>query len=98
MEWQRELKTKTFKHLEVDPPHCIKCGFKDVKALTIDHITGGGNKERAKLGHWRAIYQKILKMPSKEAREQYQVLCYNCNKIKVYENKEAYRSLKRLRV
>lgn len=65
---------------------CVKCGFLDIRALQIDHIKGGGNKEM-KLKGYKTIYYEIIKNPE-SMKDRYQVLCANCNWIKRYENKE----------
>ncbi len=62
---------------------CIRCGFTDTRALQIDHINGGGNKEAEKIGRIK-IYMKAIKNIDKE----YQLLCANCNWIKLFENGE----------
>ena len=62
---------------------CVKCGFSDVRALQIDHISGGGNKEYKKHGGMYGVYKNVLLEP-----EKYQLLCANCNWIKRFENKE----------
>lgn len=64
---------------------CVKCGFMDIRALQIDHINGGGCKER-KIG----VHSMIAYYSSHpdEAREKLQILCANCNWIKRVENKE----------
>lgn len=59
-------------------PICVNCGFTDTRALQIDHVNGGGCKERRKTGGTRAIYAKI----ARGNIEGYQVLCANCNWIK----------------
>lgn len=60
---------------------CIRCRESDIRVLQIDHVNGGGTKER-KLNH---NYSKklILKNP-----DNYQLLCSNCNWIKRVENNE----------
>lgn len=55
---------------------CVQCGFSDSRALQVDHIRGGGGKERAKLFS-RGIYWRILR-----GARGYQLLCANCNWIK----------------
>lgn len=60
---------------------CKKCGFDDRRALQIDHINGGGSKNR--------LTQVGLRGDVKKYPEKYQVLCANCNWIKRCENKEA---------
>lgn len=64
---------------------CIKCGFTDSRALQIDHIFGGGSKERktVKITYYKYIMNEILRESGK-----YQLLCANCNWIKRVENKE----------
>lgn len=72
--------------LELLGGKCKKCGFSDIRALQLDHINGGGNKEYKKLGNY-AVYRRIIKNFSFE-KLHYQILCANCNWIKRYENKE----------
>ncbi len=64
---------------------CVKCSFSDWRALQIDHVNGGGNKERR-----RSVdqYYKIVKESIINNEEKYQLLCANCNWIKRYENNE----------
>ena len=66
---------------------CAQCGFSDSRALQIDHINGGGNKERIQMKSNTKLYTKILSFGT----YGYQLLCANCNWIKRVENKE-YRS------
>lgn len=66
---------------------CKKCGFGDWRALQIDHINGGGRKDRKKDGYnSRIFYKRVLKNP-----EGFQLLCANCNWIKRYEKEECVR-------
>ena len=61
---------------------CKRCGFKDWRALQIDHKRGGGVAEFRAIGvvnSWR----KAVKNP-----RDYQVLCANCNWIKRYQRGE----------
>ena len=62
---------------------CIRCGFKDKRALTLDHKLNNGNKERKELGE-RGVYQKARDtfLPN-----EYQILCMNCQFIKRCEDK-----------
>ncbi len=60
------------------------CGYSDVRALTIDHINGlEGNPRQQGI----KIHNEILNMTETDAREKYQVLCWNCNWIKRMEGK-----------
>jgi hypothetical protein len=62
---------------------CSKCGLTDKRVLQVDHIFGGGNDERKRLGP-RGTYHRVLETSG----EGYQLLCANCNWIKRHENKE----------
>lgn len=68
---------------------CVRCGFSDFRALQIDHINGGGTKERKKGLYW--IHKKIMAMSEDEISKEYQLLCANCNWIKKFENGETNR-------
>ena len=72
-------------------PRCNSCGFdRDVRALQIDHVQGGGSAEiKGGRGAGLAYYLRVLK----DTTGRYQLLCANCNKIKRYENKEALGAL-----
>lgn len=63
---------------------CVKCGFSDIRALSIDHINGGGSLHREFI-HAKSYYHWLRKnnYPS-----GYQTLCMNCQFIKREENKE----------
>lgn len=71
---------------------CVHCGYdKDWRALQIDHINSDGRTDVRSDGltnMW--AFRTKLKNPewNAEARKRYQVLCANCNHIKVYEKKE----------
>ena len=57
---------------------CGKCGFRDVRALQIDHVYGGGASERQRD---TAFYNKVIRSV-KAMDGRYQLLCANCNWIK----------------
>lgn len=64
---------------------CTMCGFNDPRALQIDHINGGGHKERREIKGTYS-YHVIESVLNKE--NKYQLLCANCNWIKRYNNNE----------
>jgi len=65
---------------------CARCGFDDIRALHIDHVAGGGQKElRGGFGAGMSYYYRVLKDQS----GKYQLLCANCNAIKRFEENEA---------
>lgn len=62
---------------------CNYCGYKDMRAITIDHIDGGGSRERAQMGA-RFVYIKIIG----KRGIGYQPLCLNCQAVKRIEEEE----------
>lgn len=84
-----KLKIEVTHHIS-DEVKCVKCGFSDIRALQIDHINGGGNIERIKIwkNNGEKMWKNILSTPKDEIRKRYQILCANCNWIKLVENKE----------
>jgi hypothetical protein len=56
--------------------HCACCGETDLHFLTLDHIGGGGHKDKRLIG-----YISILKRVIEEGfpKEKYRILCMNCN-------------------
>ena len=63
---------------------CVRCGFDDPRALQLDHVNGGGNRDRRikEMGTSRR-HEDAIANPTK-----YQLLCANCNWIKRSENGE----------
>ena len=70
-------------------PICKRCGFSDIRALQIDHINGGGSKERKNR-------EKSFLMTVRQNPNKFQILCANCNWIKRVENREATGQPKKL--
>lgn len=64
---------------------CKSCGIKDYRVLQLDHVKGGGEKQRKEQSN-NHIYKTIL--DGGEPLSKYQLLCANCNWIKKYENSE----------
>lgn len=84
------LKEKAFKVLggKCSNPNClVPGGCIDVRCLQIDHIRGDGVEDRAKGNKGLTLFLKIIKNPIK-VKEEYQILCANCNWIKRVENLE----------
>ena len=73
---------------EILGDECNKCGFKDKRALQIDHINGGGAAESRK--RTRNLYSVVIESLNKN-ENKYQILCANCNWIKRTENNELKR-------
>jgi hypothetical protein len=54
---------------------CQCCGEERFEFLALDHVNGGGRKEREKLST-RQISQKVI---ANNFPPEYRVLCHNCN-------------------
>jgi len=64
---------------------CFRCNFDKVGALQIDHVEGGGGRHKASFHDANAYHRAIL-----EAKGVgFQILCANCNWLKIAENNEA---------
>lgn len=78
-------KTSYYRHKEIAfqllGRKCVLCGFDDVRALTFDHINGGGSAERKKTDGG-SIMRRICKDP-----KDFRVLCWNCNWIAYIDRK-----------
>lgn len=71
----RRYKRMVLEHYGGSPPKCACCGESIYAFLTIDHINGGGRKDRTKRGT-----SHFFKMLINEGYPVgFRVLCYNCN-------------------
>jgi hypothetical protein len=61
---------------------CNGCGEKDPLVLQVDHVNGGGSKQRKRMNALDRCKHVI------KNKDQYQLLCANCNTRKKYLNKE----------
>lgn len=75
--WHQKVKDEVF--IAYGGYKCVCCGETEPVFLVIDHINGGGNKERRKseTKGGAGQYSKIKKEGF--PRNKYQVLCHNCN-------------------
>jgi hypothetical protein len=64
---------------------CVHCGNTDHRALQIDHVNGNGHKELRQI-NLNGVLNKILA----EEKEEYQLLCANCNWKKRYDKQEYF--------
>ena len=79
---QRRLRMEALIHYGGNPPKCNCCGETEIQFLSIDHINGGGNKERTTQSRWVNQWLKTNNYP-----EGYQILCFNCNLAKGFYKK-----------
>ena len=81
-----EIKIDVLTHYGNGECKCVRCGFDDIRALSIDHINGNGTKERRQTGRKGKAFYRWLQ--SQRYPEGYQTLCMNCQFIKAVEEAE----------
>lgn len=81
-----EYKVKTLTHYGNGRLACVRCGFADVRALSIDHIYGGGKEHMKVINKTGSHFYRWLIMGN--FPKGYQTLCFNCQWIKRAENGE----------
>lgn len=86
--WMREeLVVLRNKILSILGNKCVWCGENDFRCLQIDHINGGGSKERREQKGATTYYKYIIDEINNKTN-RYQILCANCNWRKRYDNCE----------
>ena len=89
--WNRENRLKVLIYYGGGELVCIRCGFNDLRALSLDHINGRGiNSKIAKAKGIRvessgSLYRRLIREGFPGG---FQTLCMNCQWIKRAENKE----------
>ena len=83
--WYLKKKVEILSHYSDGTIKCAHCGFDDIRALSIDHIDGGGAPHRKMTGNDIYGWLKRNGFP-----KGYQVLCMNCQLIKRQVNRECY--------
>lgn len=82
--WRDALRVVVLSHYGADrQPICVMCGFRDIRALSLDHLHGNGNTHRRHIKKWLYLWLKQQGFP-----EGYQTLCMNCQMIKASEQHE----------
>ena len=77
------LKVETLTHYGNGKLACVKCGFDDIRGLTLDHVQPIGQQTKRVVGlNFYRILQ-LLNYPT-----GYQTLCANCQLIKMFEGNE----------
>jgi len=66
---------------------CVQCNFSDTRALQIDHINGGGSRERKERNYKGDFHRHVL-ASFMAGENKYQLLCANCNWIKRFDEGE----------
>ncbi len=88
-------KIKVLTHYGNGKCACVRCGFDNVWALSIDHIEGRGEQDRHHLGRQggHPFYKWLM---DNGYPKGYQTLCMNCQFIKRVENREYASSTREL--
>ncbi len=82
----KQLKVEVLTHYGNQKLACVQCGEDRVACLSIDHIEGGGNKQRkGKLRASTAFYRWLKREGYPEG---YQTLCMNDQFVKRFEREE----------
>lgn len=80
------LKQEVLVHYSGGTLACVHCGFADIRALSVDHIDGGGCQHRKKVNSSGIPFYRQLRKQGYP--KGYQTLCMNCQFVKRVENKE----------
>jgi hypothetical protein len=83
-QFRKRRKAETLKHYSPSLT-CQRCGFADIRALSIDHVKGGGHRHVTSIGGTEAFY---LWLKKNKYPPGFQVLCMNCQFIKREEQNE----------
>ena len=73
----QRVRWEVMEHYGGNPPRCACCGEDQPEFLALDHIEGGGNAQRKKLGFRGVQLHRWLRKNGYP--EGYRVLCHNCN-------------------
>jgi len=78
--WSLKKKKIVLAHYGTGRPVCVECGFKDIRALSLDHINNDGAEQRRKHGmNTQQFYGWLIR---NNFPLGYQTLCMNCQWIK----------------
>lgn len=85
--YRDRIKRKIFSHYGNGQMRCNRCGFDDIRCLSVDHINGDGCIQRRDLSYSSGskFYTWIIK---NGFPDNLQILCMNCQFIKRNENNE----------
>ncbi len=83
---KQETRVRVLTHYSNGKLACVRCGFDDIRALSIDHMNNDGYKMR-KDGKGYSGIPFYVKLINSNYPEGYQTLCMNCQFIKRWETK-----------
>lgn len=84
-EWSQRLKVEVLTHYGGGTLACVRCGFSDIRGLSIDHINGYHDDPKDKYRAGTPLWGRLKKQ---DYPSGYQTLCLNCNAIKRVERQE----------
>jgi hypothetical protein len=87
----QQLKLEALTHYGSGKCACIICGESRLACLTLDHINGGGNKERKKYGSSRFGARLCRYLKKRGYPEGFQTLCMNCQFCKTILDQSHYK-------
>jgi len=79
-EYRESLKAEVLAHYGNGKCACIHCGFSDMRALSLDHISGDGAVHRKRIGI--GGYMLYFRLRKEKYPLGFQTLCMNCQFIK----------------
>ena len=85
-----EIKYEVFKYYSnCEIPKCKHCGIEDIRTLCLDHVNNDGKLHRKEDSQARGInlYKKLF-LNNFKCNYELQVLCFNCNNIKIIVENE----------
>lgn len=82
---RQDIKTQAF---ALFGSKCVHCGYEDIRALQLDHIYRATEPRNTYKRSGTGLYRMLLR--GEVSRDDFQLLCANCNWIKKIENKEFF--------
>lgn len=86
IKYRTALKIDVLTHYGNGKCACVRCGYSDIRALTLDHINGGGHQQRRDTGKSGLTFYIWLKQ--KGYPSGLQTYCCNCQFLKRSERSE----------
>ena len=84
-----ETKVYKDKLYQIFDNRCSGCGFNNIGCLTLDHKNGKGRQERkSRFGGYYIRFYKYYSEHPEEAKQNLELLCFNCNLVKKHLNGE----------
>jgi len=80
-----QIKREVLSYYAGGKPRCGACGEEKMSKLSLDHIGGGGNKHRRRLGFEGGSCKFYRKVRQADFPDGYRVLCIRCNRQEAVE-------------